>query len=92
MKVVPVTDMVRSLSRDPSLDSSISTISNERSEATIAEFSTKVQVKVISSPTVTMSEMPLLVSTREDGVGTTVNNVFNYNMNSGHTIKTHFEF
>ena len=93
VKVVPVTgNMVGLLSGAPSLEICAPTISNERSDTTIAELNTKVQVKVTSSSTVTMSEMPLLVSMREDGGGTTVN-FFNYNMNSSNIkIKTYFEF
>ena len=63
-------DIVELLSGSPFLDSCTSTISNETSEATIAKLNTKVQVKVMPVPTVTMSELLLLVSVREDGVGT----------------------
>ena len=72
MKVVPVTgEIVGLLSGVPSLNSCTFTISNERSDATIAEFNTKVQIKVISDPSITMLALPLLlVKMREDGVGT----------------------
>ena len=78
MRVVPATFGPVSISIVPlGQDSCISTISNERSDATrdatIAELNTKVQVKVTSAPTITMSEMPPLVSMREVGVGTVSN-------------------
>ena len=54
----------------PSLDSCASTISNETSDSTIAELSIKVQVKATPVPTITMSELPLLVKISEEGGGT----------------------
>ena len=96
MKVVPVAgDTVELLNGIPSLDNCTSTISNDRSDSTIiAEFNSKVQVKVMSSPIVTMSKSLLLANTREDGVGT----IQNF-MHSMIIIKifivifvTHFEF
>ena len=59
------------LSKTPFLDSWISTISSERSLATIAEFNVKVQVKVTSDPSITASG--IFASMREDGVGTVSN-------------------
>ena len=83
MKVVPVTgDIVGLLSEAPSLDSCTSTISSERSDSTIAEFNSKVQIKVISFPIVTMSE--LLANMREDRGGTIQK--FMHSMNSNQII------
>ena len=56
MKVVPVTVGPVRVSGVPSLESCASTISNEISDAAIAELSIKVQVKVTLVPTVTMPE------------------------------------
>ena len=56
MKVVPVTVGPVRVSGVPSLESIASTISNEISDATIAELSIKVQVKVTSVPIVAMLE------------------------------------
>ena len=71
MKVVSVTVRLVKVSRVSSLDSCASTISNERSGTTIAESNTKVKVKVVSDPTITISVVPLLVIIRDDGGGTT---------------------
>ena len=71
MKVVLVIVRPVKVSGIPSLDSCASTISKERSDTTIAEFNIIVHVKVMPDPTVTISEVPLLVSVREDGGGTT---------------------
>ena len=73
VKVVPLTVGLVRVSGVPSLNSCASTVSNETSDATIAELSIKVQVKVIPVPTITMSELLLLVSISEEGGGTTYN-------------------
>ena len=73
MKVVPVIDRLAIANDVPSLESCASTISKAFSDPIIAEFNTRVQVRVISDPTtpVTSSGLPLLlISMREDGVGT----------------------
>ena len=70
MKVVPLTfDLVR-VSGVPFLNSCASTISNKTSGSTIAELSVQVQVQVTPVPTITMSELPLLVKISEEGGGT----------------------
>ena len=81
MKVVPVTVRPDKANGVPSLDNCASTISKAFSDPIIAEFNTKVQVKVISDPTTTAlaTGFPLLlVSMRVDGVGTIQchNNIF----------------
>ena len=68
MKVVSVTVMPGRANGVPSLDSCAFTISKAFSDPTIAGFNTKVQVKVMSDPTTAASL--LVVSVREDGVGT----------------------
>ena len=88
---MPVTVGPLRVSGVPSLDSCASTVSSERSDATITELNTKVQVKVTPVPTVTMSELPLLVSIREEGVGTIQTQIYN-NINSDQYFNTHFEF
>ena len=74
MKVVPdAVDPVR-VSGVPSLESCADTINNKISEATIAEFNSKVQVKVTSEPRtereVGLELRSLLTSVMEDGPGT----------------------
>ena len=95
MRVVPVIgDVDRSLSGVPSLNSCTSTISNERSDANIAEFNSKAQVKVTSNPTIKMLALPLLlVKMREDGVGTMQAHLHTIIiMSNNQIINTHFEF
>ena len=73
MKVVPAIDRLAIANDVPFLESCASTISKAFSDPIIAEFNTRVQVRVMSDPTttVTSSGLPLLlVSMREDGVGT----------------------
>ena len=74
MKVVSlIVDPVR-VSGVPSLDSCVSTINKKISEATIAEFNSKVQVKVTSEPRIGrelgLELRSLLTSVMEDGLGT----------------------
>ena len=52
MKVVPVTAGPDRASGVPSLDSFASTISNERSDSTIAGSNSTVQMRVTSDPSV----------------------------------------
>ena len=63
-----------SVSGVPSLESCVSTISNKISEATIAEFNSKVQVKVTSEPRtgreLGLELWSLLTSVMDDGLGT----------------------
>ena len=65
---MPVTVMPGRANGVPSLDSCAFTISKAFSDPTIAGFNTKVQVKVMSDPTTAASL--LVVSVREDGIGT----------------------
>ena len=76
MKVVPVIDRLAIANDIPFLESCASTISKAFSDPIIAEFNTRVQVRVRSDPltTVISSGLPLLIiSMREDGVGTIYN-------------------
>ena len=95
MRVVPVIgDIDGLLSGVPSLNSCTSTISNERSDANIAEFNSKAQVKVTSNPTITMLALSLL-KMREDGVGTMqayLHTIIIMSNNQSLIINTHFEF
>ena len=58
----------------PSFESCVSTISNKISEATTAEFNSKVQVKVTSEPRIGrelgLELWSLLTSVMKDGLGT----------------------
>ena len=81
MKVVPFTVRPDKANGVPSLDSCASTISKAFSDPKIAEFNTKVQVRVVSDPTTTTlaTGLPSLpVSVRVDGVGAIQchNNIF----------------
>ena len=91
---MPLTVGLVRVSGVPSLNSCASTVSNETSDATIAELSIKVQVKVTPVPTITMSELLLLVSMSEEGGGTTYNN-YHYEhaalVGVHFSINTHFE-
>ena len=59
----------------PSLDSCASTISKKISEATIAEFNSKVQVKVTLEPRSKRELWSLIIKVMEDGVGTSVTQI-----------------
>jgi hypothetical protein len=74
VKVVSLIEGPVRVSGVPYLNSSVSTINTKISEATIAEFNSKVQVKVTSEPRIgrefCLKLWSLLTSVMEDGVGT----------------------
>ena len=77
MRLVPVTSGPVRVSIAPlGLESCMSTISNERSDATrdatIGELNAKAQVKVMSVPTITIPEVPALLVSVRDGDGTRI--------------------
>ena len=68
---MPVTVGPVRVSGVPSLDSCASTISKKISEAKMAEFNSKVHVKVMSEPRIGRElELWPLLSVIEDGMGT----------------------
>ena len=71
VKVVPVIVALGKANVVSSLDSCTSTISKAFSDPNITEFNTKVQMKVTLDPTTAKAASLLVVSVREDGVGTT---------------------
>lgn len=70
VKVVPVTVMLGKANEVPSLDSCTFTINKAFSDLVITEFNINVQMKVTSDPTTACAASLLVVSVREDGVGT----------------------
>ena len=72
VKVVPVTVTRGKANEVPSLDSCTSTINKAFSDPVIAEFNTKMQMKVTSDSTTACAAALLVVSVREDGVGTII--------------------